>query len=192
MSDYAPGNAAIAAGAVVLQTGSIGGAANLGWGNPESDFYATTAAETRAALDRVFAAHPRVWLLRVYDTVVDSEGVIREYLAQQGRILDDRGFAGESFPRAQVYATTRVPLTTLPATAITSHTLLGGRIVLEGFEPSRVTVHTGQPLDANVYWQAEEPTNVDAHLFVGLFSEDGTLVASSEEVPLGNALGSRP
>ncbi len=188
--DYAPRKSVTPAGAVVLQAGSIGGAPSLGWGSPESDFYATTAEETRAALDRVFAAHPRVWLLRVYDTVVDPEGVIRDYLAEQGRILDDQGFAGESFPRAQVYLTTRVPLTTLPATAIARRILLGGRIVLEGFEPGRVTMHAGQPLDVNIYWGTEEPTNVDAHLFVGLYSEDGNLVASGEEVPLGNALGS--
>ena len=41
----------------------------------------------------------------------------------------------------------------------------------------------------NVYWQTQEPTNIDEKLFVGLYADDGTLVASSDELPIGNALG---
>ncbi|MBI4788945.1 MAG: glycosyltransferase family 39 protein [Chloroflexi bacterium] len=187
LTEYTPRDAR--AGAVVLQTGSIGGAANLGWGNPESDFYPTTAEETRAALDRVFAAHPRVWLLRLYDTVVDPDGVIRDYLAQRGRILDDQGFAGESFARVQGYLTPRGVVAELPASATARRVLLGERIALVGFEPETVTVRAGAPLDIDLYWQAEQPTNVDAHLFVGLFASDGKLIASREEILLGNGWG---
>ncbi len=177
------------AGAVVLQTGSIGGAASLGWGSHESDFYATTADETRAALDRVFALHPRVWMLRLYDTVVDPDGVIRDYLATRGRIIDDQGFAGESFTRVQGYLTTRAPLTTLPDGATRREVLLGSRIALLGFEPASATVRAGAPLEVDVYWQAQQPTNIDEHLYVGLFAADGAPVASTDDVPLGNALG---
>ncbi|MEW5718226.1 MAG: glycosyltransferase family 39 protein [Chloroflexota bacterium] len=175
--------------AVVLQTGSLGGAANLGWGNPESDFYATTADETRAALGRVFAAHPRVWMLRLYDTVVDPDGVIRDYLAARGRIIDDEGFAGESYARVQGYLTTRAPLTALPSTATRREILLGNRIALLGFEPPATLVRAGAPLDVDLYWHAREPTNVDARLYIGLFAQDGIVVASSDEIPIGNALG---
>jgi uncharacterized membrane protein len=177
------------AGAIVLQTGSIGGGASLGWGSAESDFYATTAEETRAALDRVFAAHPRVWMLRLYDTVVDPDGVIRDYLATRGRIIDDQGFAGESFARVQGYLTTRAPLTALPASATRREVFLGNRIALLGFEPKEISVRVGEPIDVNLYWQAREPTNVDMHLYVGLFAGDGKPVAATDEVPLGNALG---
>ncbi|MCX7841169.1 MAG: hypothetical protein N2559_17160, partial [Anaerolineae bacterium] len=30
---------------------------------------------------------------------------------------------------------------------------------------------------------------VDARLYIGLFASDGTVVASSDEIPIGNALG---
>ncbi|MCI0475404.1 MAG: hypothetical protein L0Y55_04100, partial [Anaerolineales bacterium] len=175
--------------AIVLQTGSIGGAANLGWGNPESDFYATTAEETRAALDRVFAAHPRVWMLRLYDTVVDPDGVVRDYFATRGRIIDDEGFAGESYARVQGYITRRDSIIALPTTATWRGTLLGNRIALLGFEPAATTVRAGAPLDVDLYWQAREPTNVDARLYIGLFAPDGAVAASSDEIPIGNALG---
>ncbi len=176
-------------GAIVLQTGSIGGAPNLGWGDPRSDFYATTVDETRAALDRVFAAHPRVWMLRLYDTVVDPAGIIRDYLATRGRLIDDQGFAGESYARVQGYLTSPLPTTTLPSTLTRRDVLLGNRIGLLGFEPASLTVHAGQTIDVNVYWQAKEQTNVDSHLFIGVYAEDGALVTSTEEIPVGNALG---
>ena len=177
------------AGAIVLQTGSIGGSPNLGWGNHESDFYATTADETRAALERVFALHPRVWMLRLYDTVVDPNGVIRDYLATHGRIIDDQQFAGESFTRVQGYLTTRAPRTALPDTATRRDVLLGGRIKLLGFEPAPITVSAGSPLDVDLYWQAQQPTNIDEHLYVGLFAADGKPAASTDDVPLGDVLG---
>jgi len=176
-------------GAIVLQTGSIGGSASLGWGSPESDFYATTADETRAALDRVFALHPRIWMLRLYDTVVDPDGVIRDYLATRGRIIDDQQFVGESFTRVQGYLTTRAPLTALPDGATQREILLGNRIALLGFAPASVIVRAGAPLDVDLYWQTREPTNIDQYLYVGLFTVDGKPVASTDEVPLGNALG---
>jgi len=175
--------------AIVLQTGSIGGAANLGWGNPESDFYATTADETRAALARLFAAHPRVWMLRLYDTVVDPDGVVRDYLATRGRIIDDEGFAGESYARVQGYITRRDSFTALPTAATRREILLGNRIALLGFEPAAIAVRAGAPLDVDLYWQAREPTNVDARLYSGLFAADGAVVASSDETLIGHALG---
>jgi hypothetical protein len=186
LTDYTPRDSR---DAIVLQTGSIGGAANLGWQNPESDFYPTTAEATRAALDKVFAAHPRVWLFRLYDTVVDPDGVIRDYLAQRGKIIDDQGFAGESFARAQGYLTSRTSLSGLPANATRVQVSLGERITLLGFDPISLTIRAGDPIDVNVYWQTQEPTNIDQHLFVGLFSAEGMLVAPTNEIPLGNAWG---
>lgn len=176
-------------GAVVAQTGSIGGEPNLGWGDPRSDFYPTTVDETRAALDLLFAAHPRVWMLRLYDTVVDPDGIIRDYLATRGRIIDDQGFAGESFARVQGYLTTRAPIPALPATITRRDVVFGNRITLLGIEPSSLTVHAGTAIDLNLYWQAQEPTNIDNRLFVGLYADDGTLVASTDEIPIGNAWG---
>lgn len=177
------------AGAIVLQTGSINGEANLGWGNPESDFYATTVDETRAALDRVFAVHPRIWMLRLYDTVVDPDAVVRDYLAEHGRLIDDQVFTGESNTRAQGYLTSRTPLTALPSSATRREVLLGNRISLLGFEPMELSVHSGEAMDVNLFWRAKEATNADMRVFIGLFTEDGKLAASTSEQPLGNGLG---
>lgn len=193
LKNYAPGEVSALAvaknGAVVLETGSIGGAPSLGWNNPESDFYPTTADETRAALDRVFAAHSRVWLLRLYDTVVDPQGVVRDYLATRGRIFEDEGYAGSSYPRVQGYLTPQATLERLPAAAVSYQVVWGNRIVLLGYAPAATTLHAGTPLDMDIYWQAREPTNIDEHLYIGLYTSDGKPVASNSEVPLGNGLG---
>jgi len=125
----------------------------------------------------------------LYDTVVDPEGVIRDYLAQRGKIIDDQGFAGESFARAQGYLTSRTSLPTLPANAARVQVSLDNRITLLGFDPVSLTIRAGDPIDVNVYWQTQEPTNIDQHLFVGLFSPEGMLVAPTNEIPLGNAWG---
>ncbi|MDP3045977.1 MAG: glycosyltransferase family 39 protein, partial [Chloroflexota bacterium] len=82
------------AGAVLLQTGSIGGSPQLGWGSPSSDFYATTEVEMAADLDRVARLHPRLWVYRCYDTVTDPNETVRNYLDQHFLKLEDVGFAG--------------------------------------------------------------------------------------------------
>ncbi|MBI3740330.1 MAG: glycosyltransferase family 39 protein [Chloroflexi bacterium] len=169
--------------AFVLQTGSINGAANLGWGSAESDFYATTADETRAALDRVFALHARVWMLRLYDTVVDPDGIIRDYFATRGRIIDDQVFAGEANARVQGYLTTRAPLTTLPTNLTRRDLNFQNGINLRGFESDAQTARVGASVDFILYWQAREALNVDARVFIGLFDERGNVVAASEEAP---------
>lgn len=92
-----------AEGWVLLQTGSIGGAPTLGWGNPRSDFYPMDAAAARAALEEVFRRHPRVWVYRCYDTVTDPQGLIRGWLEEMGTRFDDQVFAGESNLRVQGY-----------------------------------------------------------------------------------------
>lgn len=52
-----------------------------------------------------------------------------------------------------------------------------------------LSVHPGEAIDVNLVWRAKEATNADMRIFVGLFTEDGKLAASTSEQPLGNGLG---
>ncbi len=173
------------AGPVVLQTGSIGGAANLGWGNPQSDFYPTTEDETAQALERVFARHPRLWLFRAYDTVTDPEGFIRSWLDEHGLKFDELLVAGESGIRVQGYLTHRDPTREPPPLERPLNVSLGAQITLLGYERESASVTAGEPFDLTVYWQAEEQLNVDYHLFYGLFDGQGRLWAQGDETPIG-------
>jgi mannosyltransferase len=96
-------------GVVLLQTGTVGGDQGLGWGDPASDFYATSEEETASALERVFAHQDRVWVYRIYDTVTDPDGFIRSWLEEHGRLLGEEEFAGESYMRIQCYLTAAEP-----------------------------------------------------------------------------------
>lgn len=173
------------AGPVVLQTGSIGGAANLGWGNPQSDFYPTTEDETVQALEQVFARHPRLWVFRVYDTVTDPGGFIRSWLNEHGLKFDELLVTGESGIRVQGYLTHREPSCYPPPLEQPLNVSLGGQVTLLGYEGESASVAPGQPFDLTVYWQPEKQLTVDHRLFYGLFDEQGRLWAQGDETPIG-------
>jgi len=173
------------AGPVLLQTGSIGGTANLGWGNPQSDFYPTTEDETVQALERVFAHHPRLWVFRVYDTVTDPGGFIRSWLDEHGLKFDELLVTGESGIRVQGYLTYREPSHEIPPLEQPLNVSLGGQVTLLGYETESTSIAAGEPFDLMVYWQPEERLNVDYHLFYGLFDGQGRLWAQGDETPIG-------
>jgi hypothetical protein len=136
---------------LLLQSGSIGGDPNLGWGDPDSDFYATDQAETAAALARVTEAFPRLWVLRIYDTVTDPDGFIRGWLAANTIPFEDQVFDGEAFMRVQGFMSSNQPAPP-QATPIA----LEGGISLLGWQ-SASSAPAGGPLDAVLWWQADLP-----------------------------------
>lgn len=171
---------------LLLTTGSIDGSKNLGWGDARSDFYATTADETQAALDRVFGAYSRVWILRIYDTVVDPTGVIRSYLDEHAIPLEDAGFSGESQARVQGFLT----LTTheLPSGATRLDRSLGDRVELVGYEIDARQVKHGAFLDAVLYWRLLQAVNYNYQVTLQLLNGNGENVAQYDEKPLGELL----
>jgi len=171
---------------LVLQTGSIGGAKNLGWGDPQSDFYATTADETRAALDRVFANAPRVWMLRIYDTVTDPQGDIRKYFAEHATLLDDQAFGGESQARVQGFLTE--PTRELPPSATLVNQNLGDRVEFVGYEAGARNVQRGDYFDAVLYWKLLQSVNYNYQVTLQLLNAQGENVAQTDETPLSELL----
>jgi len=171
---------------LVLQTGSIGGASDLGWGDPLSDFYATTADETRAALDRVFAAVSRVWMLRIYDTVVDPDGMIRAYFDAHATLFDDQVFAGESQTRVQGFITQ--PTRDLPTAAARVNANFGARVELVGYERGARELARGAFLDVVLYWKLIQAVNYNYQVSLQLLDANGQNVAQTDELPLSELL----
>jgi hypothetical protein len=168
-------------GPVFLQTGSIGGSKSLGWGHPEADFYPTTAEETARALERVFANHPRVWVYRCYDTVVDPEGFIRRWLDENGLKFEDALFAGESYVRVQGYLTGHL----LPY-ASQAGAIVGDALELEGFSILNDVAEAGGAVEVRLYWRALRPIPEDYKVSLRLYSKSGRLLAQADEQPLGS------
>ena len=183
LTDDATGNPPSGDGVTVLQSGSIGGSSTLGWGSPTSDFYATTEAETVAALDAVATGHERLWLMRIYDTVTDPQGFIRSYLNQKFLALDDAGFGGASSMRVQLYRTHRDALSAAPAMSQTVNANFDNQMRLLGYDVEQ-PLHSAGTSYLTTWWQSIKPS-ADLRAFVGLVDGSGREWAHWDDLPAG-------
>jgi mannosyltransferase len=171
---------------LVLQTGIVGGSSNLGWGDPASDFYATTQADTIAALERVTQSFPRIWVLRIYDTVADPDGSIRDWLAANTTPFEDRLFAGEAYMRVQGFMSPAQPG---PPGGV--ETTLEKGMTLAGWQ-SPPSGAAGSPLDVVLWWRAAAPPGADYAVSLKLWGTgsqgSADLAAQQDEWPLGSLL----
>jgi 4-amino-4-deoxy-L-arabinose transferase-like glycosyltransferase len=169
-------------GPVVVQAGSVDGAPSLGWGDLDSDFYSMSRAETAEALERLFADFDRVWVYRIYDTVTDTDGFIRDWLDGHSIQFQDRVFSGESGLRVQGFVTGRDPL--VGAGVGAGDALADGSLRLVASSAVSPTVEVGGALDVALVWEVAAPPADDAILFAGLFDETGRRWAQTDEHPL--------
>lgn len=170
-------------GPVVVQTGTVDGDSSLGWGDPDSDFYAMDRAETAEALDRLFAAFDRVFVYRIYDTVTDPGGFIRGWLDENGIRFEDQVFTGESRLRVQGYLTGREPLDGMEQPVEAG--LADGSLQLVGSTLLPSAVEVGGALDLALVWDVASGPS-DMILFAGLFDEMGRRWAQTDERSVGS------
>ena len=182
--DY-PGQDVTAPGIVALQTGTIGGDPDLGWRSPTSDFYATTETETVTALETVFKRHPRLWVLRCYDTVTDPHGFIRRWLDDHGLKLDQQPWTGRSNMLVQLYRTYHEPRTALPEMDHTLAVNFGDTITLLGCDLDPGPVRAGQTVYPVLYWRLRGRSPADVRVFVQLVGPDGRIWTQNDELPVG-------
>jgi hypothetical protein len=183
-------------GPVVVQTGTVDGDPSLGWGDPESDFYAMSRAETAAAMERLFDDFDRVWVYRIYDTVTDPDGSLRRWLQEHGTQFEDLVFTGESQLRVQGFLSGRDPLIetgqSLDAAGFAGNAaLIDGSLRLEGATWSS-EVEVGGDLDLTLVWAVDSPPPADVILFAAIFDQaeadvaaEGRRWAQVDERPLG-------
>jgi hypothetical protein len=175
-------------GPIVAQTGTVDGDPSLGWGRPEADFYAMGRDETAAALERLFARAHRVWHYRIYDTVTDPDGYVRDWLDEQATLFEDEVFTGESQLRVQGYVGHRDPLAWADLAAV-----LDGEALRLPEPPTEgvTTLPVGGDLDLALAWQVAAPPQGEVILFAGLFDEAGRRWAQVDERPLGSLYRAR-
>ena len=184
--DYDPASVTTQ-GTVVLQTGTIGGSSNLGWGLPDSDFYSTDETQTAQSLEKVFAAHPRLWVLRAYDTVVDPDGFIRSWLENHGRMFEDKIFPGESYIRVQGFLTQKQPIFAAPPLSEVSDLTFGDGLRLLGYSSQSDNAESGKDFDIDLYWQAENRLSSNYRAIIELTDKNGSPWVRSDELLLGTA-----
>ena len=96
---------------LLLAGGSIGGSRTLGWGDRSADFYPMTLASAEGALSAALAGSNRLWQFRLYDTVTDPAGDLRQWLATNAVQTDDYLIPGPSYGRVQAF---QLPIHSLP------------------------------------------------------------------------------
>ncbi|MCO6453625.1 MAG: glycosyltransferase family 39 protein [Caldilineales bacterium] len=168
-------------GPAVVLTGHVNGDPDIGWGDPESDFFAMSEQETAAKLGELFQNFNTIWLLRGYDTVNDPDGFIRNWLDEHGDNYFDQVFPGQSFVRAQAWRTGS-------AAARASELGTTERIDFDnirwlGVDISPNSPQSGQPLRLTHYWQATGPIDRGYKVFNQLLDANDTVVAQKDGLP---------
>jgi hypothetical protein len=126
-----------------------------------------------------------VWMLRIYDTVVDPDGVVRQYFDTHARLIDDQVYSGASNARVQGFLTQTIQ--NLPEAAMPLNAALANRVQLLGFESSRA--RAGEFFDAVLYWQPLQTLNYNYKRSLQVLDASGHVVAQPpDETPLGDAL----
>jgi hypothetical protein len=167
---------------LLLQTGSVDGASPLGWGDPHSDFYAMSTAETIAALEAMSSDFSRLWLLRAYDTVTDPTALIRTWLANHTIPLEDEAFAGESNIRAQGFLLAAA--NTLPEGSETVQFEDG--MVLAGWSLPDQLWQAGQTIPVKLWWLTTRPPGLDYKMSLKLWTPTAELAAQGQDTwPVG-------
>lgn len=157
-------------GISILQSGSIDGAPSLGWGLPESDFYPISAAETIAVLNEIKATRARLWQFRLYDTVTDPQGVIRNWLQANALLFYDEQMTGESNARLQGWYFPPEPSAqpTLPVEA--SFGVDGqSQLTLYGADDPTGTLAGGGWVDIPLWLEGSATFDPSTRLSLGLF-----------------------
>lgn len=167
---------------VVVQTGAVDGDPGLGWGDPQSDFYAMPQAETSAALEQLFAVYDRVWVYRIYDTVTDPEGSIRAWLEANAIPFEDQVFTGESQLRVQGFVAGRLSGSCDPGGQVAAD----GALRLRDTDIAQRTVTVGSALYLAPMWCVESAPPEGSLLFAGLFDAADRRWAQADERPLGS------
>lgn len=167
---------------LILQTGSIGGPASLGWGNPQADFYAMTQAETVAALTTLSRTCPRLWVLRAYDTVTDPDGLIRRWLPENMIPFEEHRVSGPSSFKVLGFLSRQQP-----APPQTVEVNFGDKIELSGLDLPARDYRPGQAIDVVIWLEARADLSADPPyaLSLKLWDASGNQLAQVDEWPAG-------
>jgi len=170
-------------GPLVVMTGHVDGDADIGWGDPNSDFYAISSSETAERMDQLFDEADAVWVLRGYDTVNDPSGSIRSWLDDHAENTFDQVFPGQTFVRVQTWRAAERSRTEMPVSARPMQTRFSDGIELLGYEISPLHPSAGKPMRLAQYWQRVGPIDKAYKVFVQVLDDTGKVVAQDDAEP---------
>lgn len=160
----------------IARSGSVDGEPSLGWGNPQSDFFPVSRADTTAALDAISARAGRLWHYRLYDTVSDPNGAIRSWLDGNATLLAESPIPGRDFGLVQLYELPGQAGTPPPSAA--DAVCFASAFCLDGYaQPAGATA--GASLFVASRWRALQALP-DLALSLRLYDDGGRLAAQAD------------
>ncbi len=159
----------------IIRTGAIDGPDTLGWGNPASDFFAISSDAARAALENIAHSAQRIWHYRLYDTVNDPAGVIRQWLADHTALLYETPIPGRDFGMVQLFATRRL----IDAPASASSICFEDMLCLDNHQPVEHSATAGTYLYLTQNWRTLQPLSA-LSVSLRLYDEAGRLAAQAD------------
>ncbi len=160
---------------LIYRSGSINGNASLGWGLPESDFFAVGATATEEALAQIAQNYRRIWHYRIYDTVSDPQAHIRRWLADNAV----RSFA-LPIPGADYLLLERYDFPVFSHVVVTSSSDLMFDDFLSLHEWSApATINAGETLYLHLTWTKTVASDVKTSL--RLVNTAGQIIAQADE-----------
>jgi mannosyltransferase len=178
----------------LVRTGSIDASPTLGWGLPQSDFYAISGADTTAALDQLAARATRIWHYRLYDTVSDPTGIIRAWLDNRARLVQAIPYPGSGYLRVELYdlpsPLSASPLSAPPPPAPSLWYPSAGLALAQPHIPAAHPA--GRHLYIPLAWQWQQPPRGDLAVSLRLVAADGTQIAQTDVPVAQSAPDPRP
>lgn len=170
----------------IVRSGSVDGSPALGWAARDSDFFAISREDTLAALDTLVGQARRIWHYRLYDTVSDPDGVIRTYLNEHGRLLQETPIPGRDYGLVQLYAPAAAPAVTAPVAVAAPPPAVFGEALALVQVTAPPTITAGSYLYVDLLWQALPPLAAlpaDLSLSLRLYDSAGVQVAQADGPP---------
>jgi hypothetical protein len=165
---------------VAVRGGSVDGKPGLGWGDPESDFFAISRESTLAALDALDAAYDRIWHFRLYDTVSDPGGTIRQWFGKLNPPFATRTYPGPSSLLVEGFTSGEGRQ---PSAATQSVQTQSGAEIIIGLVPRTGKVPAGSRLFVAVSADADAATSSGQVLAASARLRDrtGNLIAQADQ-----------
>ena len=162
---------------LIVQTGSIDGAASLGWGSPTSDFFSWPAVDATRQIETLLTHANRVWHYRQFDTVTDPDGLLRNVLASHATLDQEWPSGGRDFLLLQLWRTARSSMSEPPLPSVTAD--FDDSLHLHGVGVGEA--QAGRILYIETDWAADQPAALGSlAVSLRLYDQKGGLLAQQD------------
>ena len=171
---------------LVVRTGSVDGTPSLGWGDPGSDFFAISSADTTKALVALTRTYQRIWHYRLYDTVSDPQGVIRTWFDEHTTLISEMPIPGRDYLRIQRYQSEAQGQEPAWTSLALPQQRFAGDLQLQEAALITPTIVAGSYLYTKLTWQPPpDRTNLPMVISFSLrlYTTEGQLLAQADETP---------